>query len=97
VRGRHCRFLGCDLEAPIDELLAVERPDGGWSQTVPQPRSDAFATGQTLYILSRAGLKAQRPEIQGGIDFLVATQQPDGGWPMISRWPPIARPAAPSS
>jgi hypothetical protein len=66
------------LEATIDELLALEHPDGGWSQTVPQPRSDAFATGQTLYVLSRASLTAQRPEIQRGIDFLVATQKPDG-------------------
>ena len=42
------------LQATIDELLALQRADGGWSQTVPEPRSDAFATGQTLYVLSLA-------------------------------------------
>src|SRR5262249_14331794 len=73
------------LRTTIDELLAVQRADGGWSQTVPELKSDAFATGQTLYALSLAGLTIDRPEIQRGIGFLVATQQADGSWPMISR------------
>lgn len=36
------------MQTTIDELLALQRPDGGWSQTVPELKSDAFATGQTL-------------------------------------------------
>jgi hypothetical protein len=76
------------LQTTIDELLALQRADGGWSQTVPELRSDAFATGQTLYVLSLAGFTAERSEIQRGIDFLVTTQKPDGGWPMISRSTP---------
>jgi squalene cyclase len=76
----------------IDELLALQRADGGWSQTVPDLRSDAFATGQTLYALSVAGLTAGRPEIRRGIDFLVATQKPDGSWPMTSRSTPDGSP-----
>src|SRR5262249_37466808 len=71
------------LQPAIDELLALQRADGGWSQTVPELRSDAFATGQTLYVLSLAGYTAERPEVRRGIDFLVATQGPDGSWPMI--------------
>jgi pimeloyl-ACP methyl ester carboxylesterase len=66
------------MQTTIDELLALQRADGGWSQTVPEPKSDAFATGQTLYVLSLAGYTADRPEIKRGIDFLVATQKPDG-------------------
>jgi hypothetical protein len=31
----------------IDELPAPQRADGGWSQTVPEVKADAFATGQT--------------------------------------------------
>ena len=76
------------LQTTIDELLALQRADGGWSQTVPELKSDAFATGQTLYVLSLAGYTAERPEIKRGIDFLVATQKPDGTWPMISRSTP---------
>jgi hypothetical protein len=82
------------LQATIDELLALQRADGGWSQTVPDPRSDAFATGQTLYVLSLAGLTAERPEIKRGRDFLVATQKPDGSWPMVSRSTPNGAPGS---
>jgi len=82
------------METTIDELLALQRADGGWSQTVPELKSDAFATGQTLYVLSLAGYTAERPEIKRGIDFLVATQTPDGSWPMISRSTPDGSPGS---
>jgi hypothetical protein len=82
------------LQPTIDELLALQRADGGWSQTVPDPRSDAFATGQTLYVLSLAGLTAERPEIKRGLECLVATQNPDGSWPMISRSTPDGSPGS---
>jgi hypothetical protein len=82
------------LQTTIDELLALQRADGGWSQTVPEPKSDAFATGQALYALSLASFTAARPEIQRGIDFLVATQKPDGSWPMTSRSTPDGSPGA---
>ena len=82
------------LQPTIDELLALQRADGGWSQTVPESKSDAFATGQTLYVLSLAGFPAKRPELERGIDFLVATQKPDGSWPMISRSTPDGSPGS---
>ena len=82
------------LQSTIDELLALQRPDGGWSQSVPEPKSDAFATGQTLYVLALAGYTAERPEIKRAIDFLVATQAPDGSWPMISRSTPDGSPGS---
>jgi len=80
------------LQSTIDELLALQRPDGGWSQTVPEPKSDAFATGETLYVLSLVGYTAESSELKRGIDFLVATQMPDGSWPMISRSTPDGSP-----
>jgi hypothetical protein len=82
------------MQTTIDELLALQRADGGWSQTVPELKSDAFATGQTLYVLSLAGYTAERPEIKRGIDFLVATQTPDGSWSMISRSTPDGSPGS---
>jgi hypothetical protein len=82
------------MQTTIDELLALQRADGGWSQTVPKLKSDAFATGQTLYVLSLVGYTAERPEIKRGIDFLVATQRPDGSWPMISRSTPNGAPGS---
>jgi len=82
------------LQTTIDELLAMQRDDGGWSQTVPDLKSDAFATGQTLYVLSLAGLAADQPAIKRGLNFLVATQNPDGSWPMISRSTPNGEPGS---
>jgi hypothetical protein len=82
------------MRPAIDELLSLQRADGGWSQTVPEPKSDAFATGQTLYVLSLAGSTADRAEIKRGIDFLVATQAPDGSWPMSSRSTPDGSPGS---
>jgi hypothetical protein len=82
------------MRPAIDELLTLQRADGGWSQTVPELKSDAFATGQTLYVLSLAGCTADRAEIKRGIDFLVATQAPDGSWPMISRSTPDGSPGS---
>ncbi|MGH7136733.1 MAG: hypothetical protein ACREHD_13405, partial [Pirellulales bacterium] len=80
------------MQTTIDELLALQRADGGWSQTVPDLKSDAFATGQTLYAFSLAGFTAEQPELKRGIDFLVASQLPDGSWPMVSRSTPNGEP-----
>ena len=82
------------MQTTIDELLALQRADGGWSQTVPELKSDSFATGQTLHVLSLAGYSAERGEIKRAIDFLVATQTPDGSWPMISRSTPDGSPGS---
>ena len=72
------------LQPAIDELLASQQPDGGWRQA-PETKSDAYATGQSLYVLWLAGYTADQPQIKRGIDFLIATQKPDGSWPMLSR------------
>ncbi|MFO0790343.1 MAG: prenyltransferase/squalene oxidase repeat-containing protein [Pirellulales bacterium] len=82
------------LQSSLDELLKLQRDDGGWSQTVPEPHSDAFATGETLYALSLAGYSAESPAIQRGIAFLVATQAADGSWPMTSRATPDGSPGS---
>ena len=82
------------VEKTIAELQSLQRADGGWSQTIPEPRSDAFATGQSLYALSVAGYTADRPEMKRGIDFLVATQLSDGSWPMVSRATPNGEPGS---
>jgi hypothetical protein len=81
------------MQPAIDDLLALQRADGGWSQTAERP-SDAFATGQALYVLSLAGETAERPGIKRGIDFLLATQAPDGSWPVTSRATPDGRPGS---
>jgi len=70
--------------ASVDRLMRRQNADGGWSQTAEMP-SDAYATGQTLYALSLAGLDADLPEVRRAIAYLVSTQAEDGTWPMTSR------------
>jgi hypothetical protein len=68
-------------------LAAIEREqgaDGGWSQT-SEMESDAYATGQTLYVLARAGIHPEAASLRRGVAFLTRTQLSDGAWPMTSR------------
>lgn len=72
-------------------LLKRQNKDGGWGQLEDLP-SDAYGTGQALYVLNLAGVKNDREEIERGLAFLVANQQEDGSWPMKSRAHPGATP-----
>jgi len=82
---------GNQLQLGIDRLFKRQNADGGWSQTKDLP-SDAYATGQTLYALSFAGVKNDCPEIQRAVSFLASRQHEDGSWPMISRGHPGVQP-----
>lgn len=82
-----------EMQTTLDELLALQRPNGGWAQ-LPDMPADAYATGQTLYVLALAGYTTDQPEIQRAIDFLVATAQPDGSWIMTSRSTPDGSPGS---
>ncbi len=61
------------------ELLARQNADGGWSWSKTRT-SDPFATGESLYALSLAGVKNDSPAVRAGWSFLVSKQRPDGSW-----------------
>ncbi len=71
-------------EARTRELLGAQRADGGWAQT-PHLASDAYATGQALYVLRQLGIPTADPAIQRGTAFLLRTQHEDGSWFVKSR------------
>lgn len=75
------------VETLTKELLARQNTDGGWSWSKKRPQSDAFATGESLYVLGLAGLKADAPAVQKAWNYLVTTQRPDGSWQSASRKP----------
>jgi squalene-hopene/tetraprenyl-beta-curcumene cyclase len=79
------------LAPEIDALLRRQNKDGGWGQLRELP-SDAYATGQALYVLSLAGVKKDRDEIRRGVAFLVGSQKDDGSWPMNRRGHPGVTP-----
>jgi ankyrin repeat protein len=67
------------------EILAEQRPDGGWAQN-PHFASDAYATGETLYALNQTGMLGASDEAyQRGIAHLLKTQLADGSWHVKSR------------
>lgn len=79
------------VQPEIDTFLRRQNADGGWGQ-LPFAASDAYATGQALYVLGVAGVQPDRVEFRRGVSFLVATQREDGSWPMTSRSHPGATP-----
>jgi squalene-hopene/tetraprenyl-beta-curcumene cyclase len=80
-------------ESTIKELLAAQRPDGGWSLAVlgdwsgfderPNDRmapSDGYATGLVVYVLRQAGVRADHDAIQKGVAWLKNNQRESGRW-----------------
>lgn len=73
-----------DLQPHLERFLKRQRPDGGFAQLADRP-SDAYATGQSLYVLSLLDVPVDLPEVVRAVRFLVETQRDDGSWPMIRR------------
>jgi ankyrin repeat protein len=71
-------------ETLVRNLVAQQRPDGGWAQT-PHLPSDAYATGQVLYTLRELGVVSTDTAIRRGVEYLVRTQRDDGTWYVKSR------------
>jgi len=71
-----------DLTQPAQELIALQREDGGWSAN-PYLTSDAFSTGEAMVALRQTG--GADTAYRRGLAFLLATQYPDGSWYVRSR------------
>ena len=52
----------------VRELVALQRPDGGWAQT-PYLQSDAYATGQVLYTLRQLDVPTADAALQRGTAY----------------------------
>jgi ankyrin repeat protein len=63
----------------LQELLATQRPDGGWSD-LPSMPSSAYTTGRSLVALQLGGLPVSDPAYQRGVQWLLTMQQEDGSW-----------------
>ena len=82
-------------KATVDEIVDLQREDGGWSlsslgswsrrdETPLDPHSDGYATGLVSLALQQAGLKPNHTAVAGGLDWLGRNQDPDGSWPASS-------------
>ena len=77
-----------DRQAARAAVLKTQRRDGGWAQ-LDEMDSDAYATGQTLFLLHMTGTEPGAPAFQRGVKFLLKTQRPDGAWLVVTRSKPI--------
>src|SRR5579863_5997880 len=84
--GMHWCGSGSDQKKKVAEaLLSIQNADGGWSQ-LPTMRSDAYATGQTLYALFESGMVAPPdPVYQKGLSYLLKSQDETGAWIVETR------------
>lgn len=84
---------GHEKTKTIQDLLAKQREDGGWSlpslgawkrrdgsDNDPKAESDGYATGLVLYVLKEAGLKKDDNAIQRGVHWLQTHQTESGRW-----------------
>jgi ankyrin repeat protein len=95
TEDRNMQLIGLEI-AGVDRavlqrlakaILATQQPDGGWSQRA-EFKSDAYATGETLYALASTGMMSpSAPAYQKGVKFLLSTQHGDGSWYVRSRSP----------
>jgi squalene-hopene/tetraprenyl-beta-curcumene cyclase len=81
-------------EETIKELLALQRPDGGWNlpslgywqafdtkyEIDKSGNSDGYGTGLVVYVLRQAGLPADHVAIQKGVKWLHGNQRESGRW-----------------
>ena len=73
------------IQASAQALAALQRSDGGWSQTRTLA-SDAYATGQALVALHAARPGVTRtPAYRRGIQYLLNSQLDDGSWHDVTR------------
>jgi N-acyl-D-amino-acid deacylase len=87
--GMHLLECGEEpLRAARKQVVTAQRTDGGWAQ-MDGMDSDAYATGQTLYVLHATGLPCSDPAYQRGVQFLLKTQAKDGSWHVKTRSRPI--------
>ena len=65
-----------EVQAAVRDILAEQRPDGGWSQ-LPQLDPDAYGTGISLYALHQAGVPSGGGAYKIVFEFLLNNQQKD--------------------
>ncbi|MBS1857315.1 MAG: ankyrin repeat domain-containing protein [Acidobacteria bacterium] len=70
--------------ACVRQLVARQRPCGGWGQTDDLP-ADAYATGEALYALHEGGMSPSDPVYRRGVEYLLGTQAADGSWHVVTR------------
>jgi N-acyl-D-amino-acid deacylase len=76
------------MSALVQELQARQRDDGGWGQT-PNLGSDAYSTGQAVWVLLESPAPISAEVLDRGVTWLREHQESDGSWHVVTRSVPI--------
>jgi squalene-hopene/tetraprenyl-beta-curcumene cyclase len=88
-------LTGTRRQEIIDQVLAKQQKNGGWSLSsfvdcrrqdgTPQETApDGYATGLALHVLQLARVGRDQPAVARGLAWLRANQQPSGNWVGVS-------------
>lgn len=81
-------WSGADRKLVAQSAMPIfrsQRSDGGWAQ-LPGLSTDAYATGQTLYVLGITNVADKTSAAwERGINYLLRTQAEDGTWRVKTR------------
>ncbi len=81
-----------DKKKWIDELMKLQKADGGWNSATlgtwkrqdgtkqDVATSDGYGTGFVVFVLRKAGVPASHPQIQQGVNWLKSHQRESGRW-----------------
>jgi squalene-hopene/tetraprenyl-beta-curcumene cyclase len=81
-----------EKETWVKELRGLQHADGGWSASSLYPWkrgddkestpeiSDGYGTGFTLFVLGRAGVRPDDPDLERGRAWLRSNQRESGRW-----------------
>jgi hypothetical protein len=85
--GLYWGGAGAKFLKPLAQaILAKQQPEGGWTQHDGLTEADAYATGESLHVLSTAGVLTRKdPAWHRGTKYLLSTQHADGSWYVKSR------------
>ena len=85
-------MTGEERKKTVDDLLALQRPDGGWNSATlgnwkrpdgtPQDveTSDGYGTGFVLWIVRAGGVPASDERLRRGVEWLKSHQRRSGRW-----------------
>ena len=76
------------IEATRAAIFKTQRADGGWSETI-DVQSDAYSTGETLFVLLQTGTSVTDPAVLRARDFLIQSQHADGSWLVETHVKPV--------
>jgi len=67
------------IQSVLASIFAEQQADGGWAETKDRD-SDAYSTGQSLFMLLKTGVAVDHPAILRARHYLLKAQHADGSW-----------------